>query len=225
MKTKTKRILSIVIVTTVIMSGVSQFLFGYIPVIGYIIANSKLTNYVGSFVSAKYSFFPYGDGYYAMLNNGTAVKYDLRQNIIFDSELSNVYQQKADLRFDEVRATLYTGGVFPEKIYVGTWVDADDHSEIFHRIDLLSVFNDELLDESESFHMPSKIAQDLIKAMGSDYNFRSVHVIYGDLNGMYECIVKFNKDISLTDEVLVKATTKLLESELPEDYFQWLDQQ
>jgi hypothetical protein len=225
MKTKTKKVLLIVIVTAVIMSGVSHFLFGYIPVVGYLIANSKLTNYVGSFVSAKYSFFPYGDGYYAMLDNGTAVKYDLRQNIIFDSKLSRMYQHKADQHFDKIRDTLYTRGIFPEKVYVGTWVDADNHEKIFHRIELLSVFNDELLDETQSFHMPAKIAQDLIQAMGSDYNFRSVHVIYGDLNGMYECIVKFDRDTNLTEQVLVNATTKLLESELPEDYFQWLDQQ
>ena len=225
MKTKTKNMLLIVVAALVIISGITQFLFGYIPVVGRFIANSKLSNYVGSSVKAKYSFFPYGDGYYAMLENGIAVKYDLRQNIIFDSGLSNAYQQKADQRFENIRDTLYTNGVFPKKVYVRTWVDADNHDKIYHRIDLLSVFSDQELDEIQSFHMPAKIAQDLIKSMGTDYNFHSIHVTYGDLNGMYECIVKFKRDITLTEDVLITATSKLIDSEVPEDYLKWLDQQ
>lgn len=224
MKNKRSRVVLIIFIALFIFSGILHFLFGYIPIVGHVIANIKLSNYVGNFVSASYSF-PSGDGYSAVLENGVTVKYDLKQNTIFDSEVTSLFQHSADDRFNEVRSMFQDSLVFPDKVNMRTWIDADDYDEVFHRIDILNVFNDETLDEDESFRMPAKIAQIVMQAMGSKYNFQSVHVIYADSNGMYECVVKFKRGIELSETLLIESTTKLPNNELPEDYLQWLDQQ
>ncbi len=224
MKSKQINVVLIIILVLFIFSGMLHFLLGYIPIIGRVIANGKLSKYAGNSVNSTYSF-PYGDGYSAVLENGVTVTYDLKQNTIFDSEVSNSVQIKIDDRFNEIKPTLDESLLFPDRLWVRTWFDADDYNNVFHRLDILSVFNNQTLDVDESLQMPSKIAQEVIGALGSDYNFRVVYVIYADTNGMYECLLKLKEGDDLDENLLIESTTKFSKSELPEDYLQWLDQQ
>jgi len=56
-----KWVLMLFIMLLAIIGGL-YYLFGYVPIVGNVIANNKLSEYVGYSVSSDFSF-PYGDGY------------------------------------------------------------------------------------------------------------------------------------------------------------------
>ncbi len=222
MKNKIKNWILILIIVLVVVSGTLYFLFGYVPIAGNAIANNKLSKYAGTSVSATYSF-PYGDGYKAVLDNDKTLIYSLRQNTIFDNETSTLVQNEIDNHYQIIRSIKQFDMQYPKKIHTRTWIDANDYQKRFHRLDILSVFNKEQLKEEESMQMASNEALNIINALGSTYNVRSVHIVYADMNGMYECIVDFNRSVDINEELLVESTRKLSESELPEDYLEWLE--
>lgn len=210
------------IAVLVVVSGTLYFLFGYVPIAGSVIANNKLSKYAGTSVSATYRF-PYDDGYSVVLDNDNTLMYDLKHNTIVDNKVSTVVQNEVDNHYKNIRSIIEHDMQYPNMIQVRTWMDADDYQKRFHRLDILSVFNKEQLKEEESMQMASTVALSLIDALGSMVNVKSLHIIYADRNGMYECIIDFSKNVDVNEALLVESTIKLSESELPEDYKEWLE--
>lgn len=222
MKSKIKTLVLILITVLVVVSGTLYFLFGYVPIAGSVIANNKLSKYAGTTVSATYRF-PYDDGYSAVVDNSRTLIYHLKHNTIADNEVSTIVQNEVDKHYQKIRSILEHDMQYPNMIQVRTWIDADDYQKRFHRLDILSVFNKEQLKEEESMQMASTVALSLIDALGSMVHVKSLHVVYADSNGMYECIIDFNRNVDINEALLVESTRKLSDSELPEDYIEWLE--
>ncbi len=223
MKSKIKILVLILITVLVVVSGTLYFLFGYVPIAGSVIANNKLSKYAGTSVSATYRF-PYDDGYSAVVDNDKTLIYDLKHNTIVDNEVSTIVQNEVDKHYQKIRLIIEHDMQYPNMIQVRTWMDADDYQKRFHRLDILSVFNKEQIKEEEqSMQMTATVALSLIDALGSMVNVKSLHVIYADSNGMYECIIDFNRNVDINETLLIESTRKLSDSELPEDYIEWLE--
>lgn len=222
MKSKIKTLVLILITVLLVVSGTLYLLFGYVPIAGSVIANNKLSKYAGTTVSATYRF-PYDDGYSAVVDNSRTLIYHLKHNTIADNEVSTIVQNEVDKHYQKIRSILEHDMQYPNMIQVRTWIDADDYQKRFHRLDILSVFNKEQLKEEESMQMASTVALSLIDALGSMVHVKSLHVVYADSNGMYECIIDFNRNVDINEALLVESTRKLSDSELPEDYKEWLE--
>lgn len=222
MKSKIKTLVLILITVLLVVSGTLYLLFGYVPIAGSVIANNKLSKYSGTSVSATYRF-PYDDGYSTVIDNDRTLIYHLKHNTIADNEVSTIVQNEVDKHYQKIRSILEHDMQYPNMIQVRTWIDADDYQKRFHRLDILSVFNKEQLKEEESMQMASTVALSLIDALGSMVHVKSLHVVYADSNGMYECIIDFNRNVDINEALLVESTRKLSDSELPEDYIEWLE--
>ncbi len=222
MKSKIKTLVLILITVLVVVSGTLYLLFGYVPIAGSVIANNKLSKYASTTVSATYRF-PYDDGYSTVIDNDRTLTYYLKHNTIVDHEVSTVVQNEVDKHYQKIRSIIEHDIQYPNVIQVRTWMDADDYQKRFHRLDILSVFNKKQLKEEESMQMASTVALSIMDALGSMVHVKSLHVIYADSNGMYECIIDFNRNVDINETLLIESTRKLSENELPEDYIEWLE--
>ena len=197
--------------------------FGYLPIVGNIIAERKLSEYSrivkgsDSKVDTKYDWY---NNKYESINRN--LSYRLQKNSIYREAVSNKIQSDANQQYTKIKGGFSENLTFPSRISIWTEINADDYSIKSQTLYLLGIYNTENISEEESEKMPASIANEVINLMGEDYNFTNIQLIYFDKNGGYT-IESFNNTFNkLEERDMLKKTRKIEEKELPEDYLQWL---
>ena len=226
MKIKGRK-LAIKLCTLIILLGVLSYLIhltGYLPIIGNMIAEKKLSDYATiqkgnpQKIETKYDW--YNTKYQSIKGD---LSYILQRNTIYDSKVSEQVISDAINQYDIVNSEFPKNLSFPSRNTIWTEINADDYSIKSQKLYLLGVYNTEDISEEESKKMPATIADKFINLMGDDYNFTGIQIIYYDKNGGYECAIDAHGFKKLEyDEILSK--TKKVER-LPEDYLDWLSKQ
>lgn len=201
-----------------------MYSIGYLPIIGNVIAEKKLSNYItiqnGNVqkVATKY------DWYNAKYRSSTGdLSYRLQNNTIFDEKVSREVNSLVSKQYSKIKGEFSENLSFLSEIDVWTELNADDYSLKSQRLYLLGVYNTEDISEEESKKMCASIADKFINLMGEDYNFTGIQIIYYDKNGAYESAISSNGFKKLEYDEILSKTKKV--NRLPEDYLDWLSKQ
>ena len=208
-------IVSIVVLLSVL------FRLGYIPVLGNIIAEKKISNYANTQITNS-KFDWKNSRYVSTLENGYNLSYKLQHNTIHDEQMSTEVNNVALNDYQSIIEKLPSNLEFPESISVWTSINADDYTKKAQRLYLLGIYNTYSLSEEESLKIPANIAQNIISLMGKEYNFTGIQLIYADKNGIYEISIPANTFDAIEYEKLLENTKKYSEQKLPLDYLEWL---
>ena len=200
------------------------YVTGYIPIIGNIIAEKKLSNYTtiqkGSTQKIETKHDWYNAKYQSVKGN---LSYRLQRNTIYDENVSEKVSLSAETQYNKIKGKFPQNLSFPKGITVWTEFDADNYSLKSQRLYLLGVYNTENISEEESEKMCATIADKFINLMGEDYNFTGIQIIYYDKNGSYESAISSNGFKKLEYDEILSKTEKV--DKLPEDYLNWLSKQ
>lgn len=199
-------------------------LTGYLPIIGNIIAEKKLSEYAtiknGSPQKIQTKYDWYNCKYYDISNSAYNLSYILQNNTIHDEKVSEQVNSAAEKQYDRVNREFPQNLSFPSRNTIWTELNADDYSIKSQRLYLLGVYNTEDISEEDSKKMPATIADKFINIMGEDYNFTGIQIIYYDKNGGYESAIDANGFKELEYDEILSKTEKV--DRLPEDYLDWL---
>lgn len=197
---------------------------GYIPIIGNLIAEKKLSNYAtiqkGNTQKVETKYDWYNAKYQSVKGN---LSYRLQKNTIYDENVSEKVSLSAETQYNIIKGEFPQNLSFPKGITVWTEFDADDYSIKSQRLYLLGVYNTADISEEESEKMCATIADKFINLMDEDYNFTGIQIIYCDKNGVYESSISANGFKKLEYDEILSKTEK--EDRLPEDYLEWLSKQ
>ncbi|MDU5107714.1 hypothetical protein [Clostridium sp.] len=201
-----------------------MYLIGYVPIIGNLIAEKKLSNYAtiqkGNTQKVETKYDWYNAKYQSVKGN---LSYRLQRNTIYDENVSEKVSLSAETQYNKIKEEFPQNLSFPKGITVWTEFDADNYSIKSQRLYLLGVYNTEDISEEESKKMCATIADKFINLMGEDYNFTGIQIIYYDKNGGYESAISSNGFKKLDYGEILSKTEKV--DRLPEDYLNWLSKQ
>lgn len=187
-----------------------MYLIGYLPVIGNIIAEKKLSNYStiqkGNTQKVETKYDWYNTKYQSV--NGK-LTYRLKKNTIFDEKFSKEVNLVASKQYSKIKGEFSENLSFPSDIYIWKELNADDYSLKSQRLYLLSVYNTEDISEENSEKMCATIADKFIDLMGEDYNFTEIQIIYYDKNGGYESAISSNGFKKLEYDKILSKTEKI----------------
>ncbi len=187
-----------------------MYLIGYLPVIGNIIAEKKLSNYStiqkGNTQKVETKYDWYNTKYQSVKGKLT---YRLKKNTIFDEKFSKEVNLVASKQYSKIKGEFSENLSFPSDIYIWTELNADDYSLKSQRLYLLSVYNTEDISEENSEKMCATIADKFIDLMGEDYNFTEIQIIYYDKNGGYESAISSNGFKKLEYDKILSKTEKI----------------
>lgn len=201
-----------------------MYSIGYLPIIGNVIAEKKLSNYItiqnGKVQKVKTKYDWYNAKYQSSKGN---LSYILQNNTIFDEKVSREVNLLVSKQYSKIKGEFSENLSFPSEIEVWTELNADDYSLKSQRLYLLGVYNTEDISEEESEKICATIADKFINLMGKDYNFTGIQIIYYDKNGAYESAISYNGFKKLEYDQILSKTKKV--DRLPEDYLEWLSKQ
>ena len=187
-----------------------MYLIGYLPVIGNIIAEKKLSNcstiQKGNTQKVETKYDWYNTKYQSVKGKLT---YRLKKNTIFDEKFSKEVNLVASKQYSKIKGEFSENLSFPSDIYIWTELNADDYSLKSQRLYLLSVYNTEDISEENSEKMCATIADKFIDLMGEDYNFTEIQIIYYDKNGGYESAISSNGFKKLEYDKILSKTEKI----------------
>lgn len=119
-----------------------MYLIGYLPVIGNIIAEKKLSNYStiqkGSTQKVETKYNWYNAKYQSVKRK---LSYRLKKNTIFDEKFSKEVNLVASKQYSKIKGEFSENLSFPSDIYIWTELNADDYSLKSQRLYLLGVYN------------------------------------------------------------------------------------
>lgn len=197
---------------------------GYVPIIGNMIAEKKLSKYSSivkeSVQKVETRYDLYNTKYQSI--NGK-LSYRLQSNTIFDEKVSNQVNLTAKTQYNKIKGEFSENLKFPNGIYIWTELNAKDYSKKCQRLYLLSIYNTEDISEEDSKKMCAIIADKFINLMGEDYNFTGIQIIYYDKNGGYESSISSKGFKKLEYDEILSKTEKV--DRLPQDYLDWLSKQ
>ncbi len=197
---------------------------GYLPIIGNIIAEKKLSEYATIQKGSSQKVETKHDWYNAKYQSFRgSLSYRLKNNTIFDEKVSRELNLVGSKQYSKIKGEFSENLSFPSGIYIWTELNADDYSLKSQRLYLLGVYNTEDISEEESQKMCATIADKFINLMGEDYNFTGIQIIYYDKNGGYESEISSNGFKKLEYDEILSKTQKM--NRLPEDYLDWLSKQ
>ena len=225
---KTKVIISVSILFAIIALGGIFYKMSFLPVIGTQIAEQKLSRYakdswrLSQEIKCRYDW--YNGRYLATNDLGFSLDYRLTLNMIHDEALGQEESAAATQAYHALVGKIPSHLTLPKDISVFTAISADDYNLKAQRLYLLGVLNNETLSETESLGAPARIAMDFISQLGDGYNFTGIQMSYGDQNGMYEIKIRADTLEPLSEEKLIKHTTKLSKDQFSERYLEWLEE-
>jgi hypothetical protein len=221
---KRKRILIIILVIFLIGSFAIFKLTGYIPLIGKMIAENKVNDYIkstyGNTENVDLQFDLYNFGGY----KSEDYIYDINNKILFDANMVEADMGKNEKACQKVFSMLNPNMTFGS-YHIVEYIDGSDFSKQYHRISIHSLYNLEEISEDNSFIRPAEIIMDFIDEMGSDYNFTGIYLNYYDKNGYYKVSVPYVDKKTITYDMLIENTEKVANDKLPLDYIEWRDEQ
>lgn len=199
-----------ILISIIAVISYLMYLIGYLPVIGNIIAEKKLSNYStiqkGNTQKVETKYDWYNTKYQSVKGKLT---YRLKKNTIFDEKFSKEVNLVASKQYSKIKGEFSENLSFPSDIYIWTELNADDYSLKSQRLYLLSVYNTEDISEENSEKMCATIADKFIDLMGEDYNFTEIQIIYYDKNGGYESAISSNGFKKLEYDKILSKTEKI----------------
>ena len=193
----------------ILLISVCCYIVGYIPLIGKVIAENKINDYVKNIygedkhITMNYDFYNMGN-----YSGGEYYIYDLRSNEIIDLQLyenakgATLYKQDYQKIIKNLGA-----GIYIKDFYISCRIDANDFSKKYYRLTIYDMGDTNTLSNDESIKRPAKIVMKFIKQMEIQYNFTSVVVHYTDNNGNYT--ISYDSKIPITEQILINNTKKL----------------
>lgn len=225
-KSKMKVAILTLILLVMVGSIVLFIIIGYIPVIGKVVASSKVKQYFQEdIVSVEYDI--YNNKYRVMTSSGQAATYDFRRNYITESTFFNEQEKQLQQRYSAFLAdssSLWNSpnGYYPE--YIGLWTakDAGDSSVRYDKLYILSVFEDYKGDEATVKQHMIDLLLDFCDYLQPEFNITSVQFNYATTEKAYELIIDGNKTISDMNKEHILSKINPLERELSSvTYLNW----
>lgn len=199
-----------ILISIIAVISYLMYLIGYLPIIGNIIAEKKLSNYStiqkGSTQKVETRYDWYNAKYQSVKGN---LSYRLQKNTIYDEKVSEKVSLSAETQYNKIKGEFPQNLSFPKGITVWTELNADDYSLKSQRLYLLGVYNTEDISEEDSEKMCAAIADKFIDLMGEDYNFTGIQIIYYDKNGGYESAISSNGFKKLEYDKILSKTEKI----------------
>lgn len=199
-----------ILISIIAILSYLMYLIGYLPIIGNIIAEKKLSNYStiqkGSTQKVETRYDWYNAKYQSVKGK---LSYRLKKNTIYDEKVSEKVSLSAETQYNKIKGEFPQNLSFPKGITVWTELNADDYSLKSQRLYLLSVYNTEDISEENSEKMCATIADKFIDLMGEDYNFTGIQIIYYDKNGGYESAISSNGFKKLEYDKILSKTEKI----------------
>ena len=199
-----------ILISIIAVISYLMYLIGYLPIIGNIIAEKKLSNYStiqkGSTQKVETSYDWYNAKCQSVKGN---LSYRLQKNTIYDEKVSEKVSLSAETQYNKIKGEFPQNLSFPKGITVWTELNADDYSLKSQRLYLLGVYNTEDISEEDSEKMCAAIADKFIDLMGEDYNFTGIQIIYYDKNGGYESAISSNGFKKLEYDKILSKTEKI----------------
>lgn len=192
-------------------------LFGYLPIFGRYIAETKLNAYTNDKLSVQYNFLD--NIYIATDSTGSQLRYDLRANTIYDESHNIDIETQANEKYQLiVTSPLYDTAKYPSNISVWVQMDAKDTSVEYIKLYLMTVFDSANLSEEDSIRRMLDIVENICETI--NLNITAIQFMYANYDGMYELTCDFgNKSVLQSD--LKNYIRKIDDKELPLDYIEW----
>lgn len=194
---KKRRIIIFGIVLVLIVGLLTlRYSIGYFPVVGALVANDKLGHYIGKEVSSSYEMK------YSAYSVNAQIRYDLRKNTIFDGFYSDLINEKAEIRYEEIKDSFTSHFRLPDSISVYTVFDADNYEKKYQKIYIPAVYSDLIEDSEQAKITMAQFVFSFLNTMGSEYNFTAMQFGYHADNRVYECIVDKDKNPLSYEDIL-----------------------
>ncbi|MDF2946538.1 MAG: hypothetical protein K0S51_1217 [Bacillales bacterium] len=192
-------------------------IFNGIP-FGNYIAKVKIENYVKQVYGAQGEvqipqYNLKSSSYITKLSpTDSEISYKLFNNTIFDERVSEDYNEQFQKDFINLSKSYNDNIELPlADIYTEILANGNYSKNIFklktsQMLYILGIINRDKISRNDSQKAPSKTTKEILNKLGNNYNITSLQVIYTDLNGCYEIVVKGKKPIS--EKELQKNTSK-----------------
>lgn len=189
---------------------------GYVPILGAMIADSKLQEYTGNAsLHTQYDFY---DGIYTAVDGSDiSYHYNLKHDTLFDELLNeevNTFANEVWRSFAEDQPGKM---ICPDSVYLWTEVDASDFATKYQRVYIGTTYYGEAISEDQI----AKWCEDAIQYLDADHSITSCQVWFATEEAYYEVMIPFGKDAVNADKI--KEHLEKQEN-LPLDYIGWRDQ-
>lgn len=217
MRKKTSVLLVIITTIIVVACFVICAIIGYFPIIGQRIAESKLSDYTNSKVSARYNIL--NNVYVAEDAEGNQLQYDLRAGTIYAEVHNREVESLVNEEFQNyLKTSLMDTVECSEHLSVWVQMEAGDISKEYIKLYIMTVFDPmHMNDEAATSRMRDMVDQ-FCKSV--DLNITAIQFVYANYDGMYEMKCDFGKE-SVLQKDLSNYILKVDSSELPLDYIEW----
>jgi len=216
-KKKWLRIVSMLLLAFIIIFGYS--IFKGIP-FGNYIAKAKIASYVkqvyGINKKLKMPQYNFKDSYYLVdISDGSykfEISYDLLNNTIRDEKVNSAYNSLFQEKYQELSKS-YNGNIKLPLADSYTLISANGKYskniydlKCFQMVYILGIVSSEKISPGGSIKMPAKVTKNLLDKLGEQFNVTSLQVIYTDLNGCFQVIVRGKDKVTL--EKMQKNTSR-----------------
>ena len=221
-----KSVIRSIIIAAAIVFAVCFFLYeryDYLPVLGRMIAKSKMEAYTGNTLSVYYNT---KDRIYEGIDaESNTYAYDIRKNMIYDwdgihypktieKDINNQYKEFLEL-------SLFDSVDFPESPSVIIGIDANDHSKIYVKFTLLNAKEPVHLNEEKSKERMREILESLCSNVS--YNITRIQFGYDNLDGVYQVSYDNGKK-PITQSRWMDHIEKYPEDHLSLMYLEWREE-
>lgn len=192
--------------------GVFCYGLGYVPLIGKLRAESRLSEYSGSKIRCHFDWY---NGQY--VSDGYGLAYQLRNDFIIDGKLGEQKQNALNEQYAAFRDELTAEGLEPaEQIGLYTVVSGRDLTTQYHRI-YWEIRDPRKLSKGEAYKNMAELTERM-QAAFPDEKITGQQLWYQTLSGSYQSIVKIGSE-PLNGTSVQQGITE--DERLSEDYLAW----
>ncbi|GKH52056.1 hypothetical protein CE91St46_31670 [Eubacteriales bacterium] len=220
MKKQRIHVLTIVLIVAIVLAMIAALfvvhrVWGYVPILGAKIADSKLQNYTGT--ASLYTRYDFHNGIYTVVDGSDiSYHYNLKHDTLFDGLLNEEVNTSANAVWRDFVAYQPESIICPDSVYLWTEVDASNFATKYQKIYLGIVYCEEAISEDQI----AKWCEDAIQYLDADNSITSCQVWFATKEAFYEVIIPFSKDVINTDKIKEHLEKQV---NLPLDYIVWRD--
>ena len=218
-----KSVIRSIIIGAVIVFAVCFFLYeryAYLPVLGKMIAKSKMEAYAGKSLSVEY--FSYDCEYQGIDAEKNEYIYHLKTNTIFDERYNTTIKNQVNEQYDAfLDASTFDTVTFPRSLSVYTHIDANDHSKLYLQVWLLGAKEPVHLNEENSKNRMGEILEGICSNIS--YNITWIQFGYDNLDGSYQVSYDNGKK-PITQSRWMDHIEKYPEDHLSLMYLEWREE-
>lgn len=192
--------------------------FGYIPIVGKILANNKIDNYVQVTYNKDLEQNIGFDFYNFDCYKNDRFRYSLKSNIIYDVTSNRLKIDNNKEVCDKIFSK-YDSNLKIEDYNISEYINGSDFTKLYHRLTIYKVYHNQEVDNQKIARLILSILNDF----DDKYNFTGLYINYYSLNGCYIITVPYSNKKSITYDMIIKNITKLDNDKLPQYYKNWIN--